>query len=86
MGRQGAQAGFILKILRPPGRFTHDLFSRAAPASARKSLIFLDPPSAAWPAVSDNARSVNFAKREGGAVLSRLERRAVPRRKEREHC
>ena len=68
MGRQGAQAGFILKILRPAGRFTPDLFSRAAPASARKSLIFLDRVSATLPATSDNAQCVNVEKYAAGDI------------------
>lgn len=59
-----------LNNLRPSGRFTRDLFSRAGRALARKSLIFLDPHTAAWPATSDNGHCVHFAKREGGTVLT----------------
>ena len=50
-----------LNNLRLFGRLTRDLFSRAGRASARKSLIFLDPVSAASAATSDNGQCVNFA-------------------------
>ena len=51
-----------LNNLRRFGRFTRDLFSRTAPASARKPLIFLDSLSAALPATSDNVQTVNFGQ------------------------
>ena len=47
-----------LNNLRPPGRFTRDLFSRALPASPRKSLIFRLRVSAVPPATPDNGQSV----------------------------
>ena len=58
-----------LNNFRRFGRFTRDLFSRTAPASARKSLIFLDRVSAAWPATSDNAQSVNLGRAAGAPRL-----------------
>ena len=53
-----ALSGFQAELnnLRPLGRFTHDSFSRAWPASPRKSLIFLDLYTAVQPAVSDNGQ------------------------------
>ena len=46
----------FLRIFRPDSPFTRDSFSRAQPASTRKSLIFLHPHTAARPAPSDNAK------------------------------
>ena len=59
----------FLRIFRPDSPFTRDSFSRAQPASTRKSLIFLHPHTAARPAPSDNGQSVKLGSRlrENGA-------------------
>jgi len=46
-------------MLRPGCLFCLKFFSRAQPASTRKSLIFRHLLSAAWSAASDNAQSGN---------------------------
>ena len=60
--RRVRAAGLRSKLnnLRRFGRLPRDLFSRASPPLARKSLIFLDPLSAVQPPTSDNGQSVNF--------------------------
>ena len=59
----------FLRIFRPDSPFTRYSFSRAQPASTRKSLIFLHPHTAARPAPSDNGQSVKLGSRlrENGA-------------------
>ena len=57
--------------LRPRGRFTRDLFSRAGRASARKYLIFLYLSLTVLPATSDNVQSVNFRPAAGRSAGER---------------
>ena len=68
----------VLNILRPTHPLTRDSFSRASPASARKSLIYLRRVSTARPSPSDNGHSVNVSV--GASALLRPGRRlANPR-------